>query len=339
MSLQSDASIGFKKEPTFGTPVTVDRFLEFTEESLDWTPTIVQGAGMRPGKRVARASKRILTKEEVGGGFGLEIPTRGLGTLFEAMFGIATHTLVPTTTGVYQQVFTLIKNDFLPTVTIQKGIPRLGGAIYAMTFAGMSCSSWELSMGNADVLKLSSEWAGKSVSRDIAYAVPSYPLSDLFSFTGAQLAIGGTVTPPTATALATGGTEVLNIRDFTVGVENGLDSDGFNLGGAGQRTRRPALASLAGITGTVTAEFTDDTFVDAVLDQEDFAVLATFEANVEIEAGHRPTLQVVIPNIRFESEIPKATEGVKTQTLEFTGLDDLSGEPIYVVVRTADTGL
>jgi hypothetical protein len=340
VSLQSDASIGFKKETTFGVPVTPDRHLEFLDESLDWKPTFVQGAGQRPGKRVARSSKRVLTKEEIGGSVNIELPTRGIGTWLEALFGQGASTLVPATTAVYQQVFTLVKNDFLPSLTIQKAVPKIGGDLEVLNMLGCVASNFEIAMGNADILKLNSEWVGKAVDRDLAYATPTYPTSHLFSFTGAQLVVGGTVVKPTSTALATGGDEVLNIRDFSIKVDNGLDGDGFNIGGRGQRTRKPAMANLAAITGSLTAEFDDEFYIGALLEQDDLALLATFESSGPlIETGQPFVVQVLVPCIRFESELPKATNGVKTQALSFTGLDDLTGEPIYVVVRTADTAL
>ena len=34
MTLQSDCSVGFKAESTYGTGVTVDRWLEFTSEDF-----------------------------------------------------------------------------------------------------------------------------------------------------------------------------------------------------------------------------------------------------------------------------------------------------------------
>lgn len=342
MTTQLDSSIGFKKEGAFGTGVTVDRFLEFTEESLDFSRTYYQGSGQRVGSRVARSGRRILTKDGVTGDISLEVPTRGIGAFLELLFGVASSTLVTGSTAVYQQLFTPIKNDFLPSATIQKGIPRLGANVVdAYTGHGMVCSSFELSCANAEVLKLKTSWVGKELVTDTAYAAPSYPaVLDLFSFTGAAITVGGTVTVPTAEALSSGGTEVANIRDFSFTFGNGLDSGGYNMGGGGKLTRPPAVGA-AEVKGKVTAEYDSTTFRDAVANQTALALTARFEGPTDIEAGFKPTLEIVLPDIRFEGELPKAAGGdVITQGLDFTAFDGLvASSAVYVVVRTADTAL
>lgn len=342
MTTQLDCSIGFKKEPAWGTGVTVDRFLEFTDESLDFNRKFYQGAGLRVGSRLARSGRRALVQDGAAGDIGLEVPTRGIGALLELLLGVGASTLVPTSTGAYQQVFTLIKNDFLPSATIQKGIPRLGANLVdTYTINGAVASSFEFSMGNAEVLKLKTSWMGKELLTDVAYATPSYPAAaELFSFTGAQLTVGGTVVAPTATALATGGTPVGDVRDFSLSVDQKLDSNGYNMGGAGKLTRRPAVG-LAEVKGKVTAEYDATAFTAAVRDQTPINLVATFEGPTAIETGFKPALQIVAPDIRFEGELAKAGGGdVITQSMDFTVFDGLvAPHALYVVTRTADTAL
>lgn len=339
MTTQLDCSIGAKKESVYGTPVVVDRFLEFTEESLDFERTFVQGEGMRPGSRLARSGRRVLTRDGAVGDITIEVPTRGLGFLFEAMLGVGASAEVET--GLYQQLFTLTKTDYQPSLTIQKGIPRLGAdTVDAYTVHGAVCSSFEISMGNSEILTLSSSWTGREIVTDVAYATPSYPATELFSFVDAALIVGGSVTVPTSTALASGGTTVANVRDFSISVDQGHDGEGYNIGGAGKRSRRPAVG-LASVTGSLTAEYDSTTFRDAVANQTSMALVATFEGPSDIVTGEPATLQVVVPDIRFEGELPKANGGdVITQSLEFTGFDGLvAAHALYIAIRTADSAL
>lgn len=341
MTIQADCSIGFKKEAAYGTPVTPDRFLEFTSESIDFERTYYQGSGLRPGSRVARSGRRALVKDGGKGDIELEVPSRGLGTFLEALLGVGASTMV--SAGLYQQLFTLIKDDYLPSVTLQKGIPRLGANIVdAYTARGAVCSSFELSLANADVLKVKSSWTAQQIDTSIAYATPSYPAAaELFTFTGAGLVIGNAaVTVPTATALATGGTPVANVRDFSIAVDQKLDSNGWNIGGAGKRSRRPAVG-LAEVKGKITAEYDATTFRDALASQTPMALVATFTAATEITAGNKPTIQITVPDIRFEDELPKSNGGdVIAQNINWTGFDGLvAPQPLYVAVRTADTAL
>lgn len=339
MTTQLDCSIGFKKETTFGTAVTVDRFLEFTEETLDYDRQFTQGAGLRPGARVARSARRVMTRDGAAGDITLEVPTRGLGSFLEALLGVGTSTQV--SGALYQQLFTLTKTDYQPSLTIQKGIPRLGAdTVDAYTYRGAVASGFEFTMGNSELLTLKSSWSIRDVVTDVAYATPSYPVTDLFSFTGAALTVGGSVTVPTATALATGGTTVANVRDFAFSSEQGHDSNGYNIGSLGKRSRRPAVG-MAQLSGKLTAEYDSTTFRDAVRDQTSMALVATFQGPTDITSGNPATLQIVVPDIRFEGELPKSNGGdVIAQSLDFTGFDGLvAAHALYIAVRTADTAL
>ncbi|MHC9046810.1 phage tail tube protein [Microbacterium saperdae] len=346
MTIQADCSIGFKQETTYGTPVVVDRFLEFVSESLDLSRTYVQGEGMRPGHRVARSAKRVLTQEGVEGDIEQEVQTKGFGTLFAAITGGVPSTAETSAgSGVLQSVFTLGKHDFLPAVTIQKGIPRLGSStIDAYTFPGCQCSSFELKLDSADILKLTTSWAGgKGVLTDTAYAIPSYPVGcELFSFVGASITLGGTITPPTATELASGGTAAANVRELSVSVEQSLDDNGYNVGGKGKRSR-PGAMGLAAITGSLTIEYDTKAITDAVVAQTGLSLVLTFEGPSTIgTSGLPPVVQIVIPEIKLEGDLPKSNGGdVITHSTDFTGLDPLIGgvEPFYLVYRSADTAL
>ncbi len=271
-------------------------------------PHVLPGQGMRPGSRLARSGRRALTKDGGKGDVELEVPSRGLGTFLEAIMGVGVSNLV--STGLYQQLFTLIKDDFLPSVTMQKGIPRLGANVVdAYTARGAVCSSFELSMANADVLKLSSSWTAREIDTSIAYATPSYPAaSELFTFVGAALTIGGASRSPRRPPSPAGGTPVANIRDFSISVDQKLDGNGYNMGGAGKRSRRPAVG-IAEVKGRVTAEYDAITMRDALASQAPLALVATFQAATDITAGNKPTLQVVVPRYPIRERAAEVERG------------------------------
>ena len=339
MTTQLDASIGIAKETTFGTAVTVDRFYEFLDEKFEWKPTFVQGAGLRVGARLARNDRRKLGKSEAEGELNIEAVSKGMGRILEAVFGSVTNTQIAAGPG-YQQNHTLNTTDPLPSYTIQKGTPPIGGGTtQALTFTGAICSSIEFSCSTGDILQIKTKWAARDVVSNIAYAAPSYPASpELFTFVDAAITLGGTVTQPTTTALATGGTAVANITDWQLSVDNKIDDGGFTLGGAGKRTRKQ-VSGLAEVKGKITAEYTDNTLRDAYLNQTPLAMVVTFQSSVAITAGVFPTLQFVIPLIKLEGDLPNANGGKPiTQSIDYTVLDPSTGSaPITVVYRTADT--
>jgi hypothetical protein len=344
VTTQLDCSIGIKKESTYGTAVTVDQFVEFLTESLDRSPTFVQGTPLRVGSRVPRSGRRQLAAEGAGGAIGLEAQIRGLGIFLEAALGAVTSTAVPGATGAFQQVHTPSTTDPVASYTIQKGIPPLGGgATHAFTFPGCVCKGFELSAKADSTVELSFDWVGRQVRTDIAYAAPSYPANtDVLTFMHGALVVGGTVTAPTTTALATGGTVVGNVVDASLKWDNGLDEGGRGMGGAGMITRKPVLGT-GGIEGTLTAEYTDTVLRDAYMNQTNLALLLTFTHPSALGTGTpvNPVLQVYVPVVRLDGEIPKANAGAPVrQSVKFTGLDGtVATSPIYVVYRTADTAV
>lgn len=339
MTTQLDASIGIGKESTFGTAVVVDRFYEFVDEKFEWKPTFVQGQGLRVGARLARNDRRKLGKSEAEGELNIEAVSKGIGRLLEAALGASTSTMIAAGPG-YQQNHTLTTTDPLPSYTIQKGTPPIGGgATSALTFTGAVCKSLELSCSAGDILQMKISFACRDVVSNIGYAAPSYPAApELFTFVDAAITIGGTVTQPTTTALATGGTAVANITEWSFSIDNKLDDGGFGFGGAGKRGRKQVVG-MAEAKGKITAEYTDNTLRDAYLNQTPLSMVVTFQSTVSIAAGVFPTLQVVLPLIKLEGELPKSNGGKPiTQSIDYTVLDPATAAaPVTIVYRTADT--
>lgn len=352
MVTQADCSISFKKETAYGTAVVPDRFLEFTQESLDLDRGYHQGENLRPGTRVARSQKRVLVREGAAGDITQEVQTKGFGALFELALGVATPwTEVEADSDVYQSVFTLIRDDFLPSATIQKGVPRLPtettpGGVDAFTFPGCQASSLDLEISNEGVLTMTTSWVGGRAVDTATPYVPSagkYPVGcELFSFIGADIVLGGTITMPTDTELATGGTVVGNIRECSIKIDQALDDNGRNIGSAGARSR-PAAVGLAEITGSLTIEYDTTEITEAVLEQHGLALVLTFQGPTPIGATTlRPIVQIVVPEIKLEGDLPKSNGGdVITHSSDFLGLDPLvpGQEPFYLVYRSADTVL
>ena len=341
MPTQLDCSIGIKRETVYGTGVVVDQFLEFLTESLDRKAEFIQGKGMRVGARVDRADRRSLGKEVAEGGISLEAPIKGLGLLLNAAFGVVTNTAVAGQAGVFQQVHTPATTDPVASYTIQKGIPPLGGgATTPLTFLGAMCKSLEISAKEGAPVEVSTDWTAREVVTATAYATPVYPAAlDIFTFVQGTICIGGTVVGPTTTALATGGTPVANITDFSIKWDNGLDDGGWNLGGAGKRSRRAVLGA-AKLTGKVTAEYDSVILRDAYLAQTDLSLLLTFTHTSTIGTSAKPALQIVIPVINLEGALPTANGGsVITQGIDFTGLDNGTLAPITVAYVSTDTAV
>lgn len=337
MATFQDSSIGLVVESTYGTPVTVTRFPEFTDENLDWKKNIKQGQGLRVGGRVARSARRTVPSADGGGDISLELTSKGLGLLFQAMFGTGVSTNVSGAT--YQQNFTL--GDTPPPLTIQRGTPEIGGSVDAYTFSGCMVDSFVLNFPNDDICNLKVTIDAGQITTATGYASPSYVTSpSLFTFAGGAI-YNGTLTAPTTTTLATGSTPLANIRDGSLTVNHNLAKDRQNLGGgiAAGRKAQPTVG-LRAISGALTAEYANTTFRDAVLNDTPMALVLTFQTATSLSTGVE-TFQLVLPEVKFDGQLPNTNKtDLITVPLAFQVLDNLTAaQPIWAIFRTSDTAL
>lgn len=340
MGIQSDYTVGLAKETTYGTYLAPSRFLE-ADSSLKESVETVQGTGMRPGMRVARASRRSIVKRSSEGEITLDAPTRGLGYLFAAFFGVSTSTETADA-GVFQQVHTLARDDFGPSYTIQQGIPRLGSAVTdAYTYLGAQCSTLSLEAAADAIVTVTTGWVARELTMDEVYAAPSYPaVLDLFTFISGGIYVGGDAfTAPTATTPATAGAALASVRKASVELDNGLDENGWNLGNGGRRSRPAAFVGGKddAVGGSFEVEYTGREFVDAYRDQVELTMILEFEGPAEIAAGVRPLLQIAVPSIFLDGDLPTGNGGdVITVSHDWTGLQGTDPEPVYAVYRSLD---
>jgi len=319
--------LGIKKESSFGTAVTVDRFYEFNSEGTKYTKNTVVGQGLRNGGLVARANRRVVTTVAGEGDFEVDMQTRGMGLLLSLATGS-----VPTGTssnGTYTYLFTpsdLISDSF----TTQVAVPQYGGTLTYKTLSGCKVTNFELSVGAGDIAKakfsLDSKGftTGSSTSATVAYT--NIATSNLFHF--AQ----GSITDNVSTTYA-------NIKDFSFSVDNSLKTDRYNLGSAGSKSEQ-IINGFRAITGKVTAEFTDTVLLDKFLADTTAGLKVTFEGATIGSASDKETLSITLPACKFDGDVPMVSgPGVIDVSFGFTVFDNGTDEPFTITYKTLDSVL
>lgn len=327
MTTPQDCSVGLGVESVYGTAVARTRWFEFLDESFNFVKNVKQGVGLRVGSRVARSGRRVVASAEGSGDLTIEAVTKGLGLLWQLGLGSGTSTLV--SAGLYQQVFTL--GDAMPSATIQKGIPRADGTVDAYTFTGCMVESLTIDCPNADNVKVKTSWNAKDMTTATAYTAPSYATGpSVFTFAHGAV-YSGALTAPTATALGSAATPVASIRSGSITIKHNLKTDRYNCGGGGRKEK--PFAGIREISGSLVAEYADAAFRDAIVNDTSMTLVKTFTAGLDV-------LQIVIPDVRFDGDIVKASTDLAMQDIKWTGLDGLTAaQPIWIVCRTADTAL
>lgn len=343
MGTMLDHQVGWKTESTYNTPVTVDRFGEWLPSSgLDWDPNVVQGKGLRVGSTVDRAARRTSLVGSGKGKLVFELLSKGFGTLLKGCWGTAASTLVSGTT--YQQLFqAAVTGSFLDSFTVQEGIVEVGGTVDPYTFAGCTVGKYELEMPEDGYLSLTVELDCRSLATGTSLATASYPSSPTIFHsalpTSAAMTVGGTLTVPTTTALASiaAGTNVA-VKSWTLNVDNGIDEKRNVLGGRNQpvvgkrKISLKAKAEYDATTGTV--------FRDAYIGQSSTPILLTSTTAETLSTG-TAEVQLALPACYIDKgPIPSPEDGKTVVTdIEWSVLDNLTQTPAYMVMRTADTAL
>lgn len=334
MGNYQDWSVGIGKESTPNTPVTVNRWLEFTEpKPFTFDRGIKQGAGLRPGSRVARSPRRVKTTRSAAGDISVEAFSKGLGLLLEACMGSGVSTVV--SGAVYQQVHSFA--DTLPSHTIQFGVPNSAGTIRPLTFSGCTVSSFELGGAVGDIAMLKTTWDARDWTTATAYTTPTYPSGgNLFTVEDATI-YRGTYTAATSTALASALTPVAGVKDFKVSTNNSILSSRFFMNGGGVKERQLPGMRLPQVELNV--EYQDDALWDAFeADSELVLVISLVDAAL---ATGNETMQVAIPALKLDGDLPEGgPDAIASQAIKLTGLDGLvAAQPMQIVTRTSDTAL
>lgn len=334
-----DAQLGFKLETTWGTPVTVDKFVEFDSESIEWQPTYLEPTGLRIGMKYKRVSRLVRSRESVSGGIDLAFATRTMGTLMKAALGSTVTTPTLVLGSAYKQVHN--PGDFLgKSLTMQVGRPEPSGTVRAHTYEGVKITGWEFSVGDGEVAKLHLDVDGQTELTATALATAAFaatPVAELFSFKDVSVfKLGGTVTGATELSVASGVTVPTVVKSFSLKGDVGMATERFGLGNAGQKLEQLENDTPT-ITGTLEAEFDRTTFYDVFKANTTTAIELKLEGSI-ISGSDKNTIHIVISAAKFKKATPSVDgPDVVQAAVEFECYSDEVNAPLMFKLISADS--
>lgn len=330
-----DAQLGFGVESTWGTAVTVDKFVEFNSESLVREPTWLEPTGLRPGVKHKRASRVKISRTMVTGDVSMEFATKGMGLLVKHMLGSALSAPVQIdATTAYRQAH--VPGGYVGLgLTMQVGRPEPSGTVRAFTFAGCKVPSWEFSLTDSEVPTLMLNIDGRSETTATALASASYETgATVFDFSQAALFLGGTASTASSVTTVSGGTQVATIvREFTISGESPMANERFGLGNAGLKAEQLENDTPT-ITGSLTAEFNKTEFYDVFTANTTQPLRMILEGAAIGVSGENFTLEFLLPAAKIKAAAP-TVEGpdVVPMNIEFEGYsDETTNPPIQVMI-------
>lgn len=338
MATPLDAQVTFLKETTYGTPVTPTRALEvLPDSSHKFDRMTMHGEGMRVGYRYPRIGRRVAGVGKGDFTVKYELTSKGLGALFELVAGTAEHTLVAGST--FQQRFRpLITTPFFPSSTWQYGIPLLdaSGTVHAFTYAGCVAKSFQIEAPANGIPTVAVDFWASSLATATALATWTPPTTPTLYSDGSANAgttLGGTLTMPTTTVLATGGTVASNIRSWTFSVDLGVN-ERPRKGGWQQPTMGKPSATLE-----IVQDYDAATLRDLFLSQASTSFSGWF-TGANLSTGTE-RFELDIPTIAIDDDaFGQISNGEgSVPTIKFA-VEDNGTDPAWAITtRTADTVL
>lgn len=314
---------GMVAEVTYGTPVTVTRFLEFNTESLAVQMQRLESRGIGTG-RFLKTDRHKACMIGASGSVEFDVMSKGFGLPLKMALGANT---------VAQQGAT---SEYLHTIqpeagalagiafTAQVGRPSNEGTSRPFTYEGCKVTAWELSAEVDGWLKLNLEIDAEAENTGIALASASYASgAEPFSFCEGAVTIGGSP---------------VSVRRFSIKGTNALKTDRRFIG----NTKKEPLANGEWvIEGELEFEFEALTRHAAMLAETEQADLViTFDTGDAIPTGNGSNFKIVITVKAFFYNDGHPNIGgpdVIMEPLKFKALDDGTNPVVKVQYYTTDT--
>jgi hypothetical protein len=333
--------VGFAAESTWGTPVTVTRFLEHLEEDMNWEPTWLDSAGIKAGQAFKRVSRTKQSRKSVSGGFNLEAPDKGLGLLLKHALGSsATATQIASTTA-YRQTHTPGMKTGLG-LTVQVGRPQTDGTVRAFTYEGCKVTGWEFSCSDGELAKVRVDVDGQDQSTATALATASYTAgAGIFAFNeSSTFTLGGTPATASGRTTITGGTALTTVvRGITIRGETPMATERFGLGNAGVKQQQIENA-IPTISGTLEGEFTSRSEIYDLLTGNTTTALQLDFSHGDAGGSNPFRISFVLPAIKIKTAgVNLGGPDIVGQQINFEAYDNEADPVIQIEYVSTDTAL
>lgn len=262
------AQFGYKAESVFGTQVTVDKFLDFTDGSSELDQGWADGEGLYAQGAYLRSTRSVQTTRSAKGKFEGCVVGKNWGTLIKHMLGstVASPTLIAASA--YKQVHQYGSTDGM-SLCCQWGVPEVSaGVVQPFTLIGAKVAGFEMKCAKGDFLTASLDLIAKdeltlgtSPASNALVAASYASLQEGFTWNQAVVKIGGTASTASGeVSIASGVTVAAVVKGFSLKHSNNMNDEGYSTGSTWSRepkAKRPETTLTLDNEFNTRAEFYD----------------------------------------------------------------------------------
>lgn len=323
------SSLGFSAEVTYGTYVAPVRWLESSAPQLRLVKNTVQGGAMAAGRYAQPGRQRTVTTKAGGGSIAMEVYSKGMGLLWNTLMGGTVTPVQQGATAAHLQTHP-VADPIGKMLTVQSGVPDLGGTVRPYTFLGSKITSAEFSCGIDENLTVSFEVDSREVTEAQTLAAPSYATGvNVFHF--GQMSV----------KLGTYGAEasVDGVRKVSLKISRPMKTDRFYAGNGGLKSQ-PVLNNWLDVSGSFEVDFmTKADFADRFANDSSTALVWEF-TGPEIATPYNELFRIKVPMIFFNGDTPSVGgPDVVGGSFPFVGRYDLTNPTVTLEQISVDLTL
>ncbi len=324
------SQFGMKKETTWGTAVTVDKFFEFNSETFNLDQTYYDGAGLRAGRTFAPSSRAKKTTRGAGGSVSMELPYKLSGHIFDQMVAGTITPVQQSSSIAYLSTFNVGASLPTKSATLQINKPLTSAGDKAFTYPGAVLVGAEFGMDVGGVLMSSFEWMAKDET------TPDTTPSGA-ALASASYASSNDIWVHQDMTLLYNGTAVAGITGVSFAWAQPMAGDRFFLDGSGTRAQ-PIPNALATVTGTLTGEWYDTTFYAAFRSGAFASLVLTAAGPTAIASTYYPTVKFTMSAIQIRGTSPQVGgPDLLNLSIPFVAKDDGTNPPLKIEYTSTET--
>ncbi len=322
------ASFGVSAETTYGTYVAPARFFEAKSFSVKKVQNVQPQMGVAAGRPAA--VDEVVTTTAATGNLQGDVLRKGMGLLLAHGFGSSTSPVQQAATIAYLQTHAVGDNAG-KYLTLQGGLPGVGGTVNPVTSLGSKITSMEFSCGVDEILSMNVDFDGRAFSEASGLATPSYTAANApFHFGEMSLKLG------------TFGAEavVQGVRKVTVKIERGQDTGRFYAGNAGLKSE-PIWNEFVKVSGSIDIDLvTKADFIDRYTGHTSTSLVWEFVGPTAIISTYFPTFRISCPKVYFSGDVPDVGgPDVLKATIPFEAFYDVTNGLASAQYMSTDTAV
>lgn len=322
------ASFGVAAESTYGTYVAPTRFYAGKSFGIQKVQNTQPLSGVAAGRPAP--PDEVVTTTAATGKLEVDVLRKDFGLLLAHALGSSATPVQQAATAAYLQTHTLGDNRG-KSLTLQKGLPDVGGTANPITATGAKITSAEFSCGIDELLAASVEFDARSMTEAQGLAAPSYTAGNMpFHFGEMSLKLG------------TFGTEaaVQGVRKVTVQISRGQDVARFYAGNAGLKSE-PIWNEFIAVTGSIEIDLvTKADFIDRYTGHTATSLVWEFVGPTAIASTYFPTFRIRCPKVYFGGDIPEVSSPeVSKATIPFAAFFDTTNGVVSADYMSTDTAI